>query len=124
MSSSPGNVRTRSNRLCDIQALKWATKAQSSLLSTTAVLNFAVRMQRSKLIALRSEERRVGKECRSLCDWSSDVCSSDLYPGFEVGYEGTIVSSVDDGGLEFRGTDATLKIDRAEIGRASCRERV
>src|SRR5579875_833678 len=28
----------------------------------------------------RSEERRVGKECRSLCDWSSDVCSSDLGP--------------------------------------------
>src|SRR5438034_849163 len=27
---------------------------------------------------LRSEERRVRKECRSLCDWSSDVCSSDL----------------------------------------------
>src|SRR5438034_573867 len=27
---------------------------------------------------LRSEERRVGKETRSLCDWSSDVCSSDL----------------------------------------------
>src|SRR5947207_2415404 len=27
---------------------------------------------------MRSEERRVGKECRSLCDWSSDVCSSDL----------------------------------------------
>src|SRR4030095_6413250 len=26
----------------------------------------------------RSEERRGGKECRSLCDWSSDVCSSDL----------------------------------------------
>src|SRR5579875_622771 len=26
----------------------------------------------------RSEERREGKECRSLCDWSSDVCSSDL----------------------------------------------
>jgi len=26
----------------------------------------------------RSEERRVGKECRSECDWSSDVCSSDL----------------------------------------------
>src|ERR1035437_10109624 len=34
------------------------------------------------LIALasdtRSEERRVGKECRYRCDWSSDVCSSDL----------------------------------------------
>src|SRR6476646_1930355 len=28
--------------------------------------------------AIRSEERRVGKECRSRCDWSSDVCSSDL----------------------------------------------
>src|SRR6202049_189711 len=27
---------------------------------------------------IRSEERRVGKECRSRCDWSSDVCSSDL----------------------------------------------
>src|SRR4030095_13864623 len=27
----------------------------------------------------RSEERRVGKECRSRCDWSSDVCSSDLF---------------------------------------------
>src|SRR5438132_1240613 len=27
----------------------------------------------------RSEERRVGKESRSLCDWSSDVCSSDLF---------------------------------------------
>src|SRR5438034_1209690 len=26
----------------------------------------------------RSEERRVGKEWRSLCDWSSDVFSSDL----------------------------------------------
>src|SRR6202012_4008386 len=29
-------------------------------------------------VETRSEERRVGKECRSLCDWSSDVCSSDL----------------------------------------------
>src|SRR5262252_2743610 len=29
----------------------------------------------------RSEERRVGKECRSRCDWSSDVCSSDLIKG-------------------------------------------
>src|ERR1035441_6755223 len=47
----------------------------------------------------RSEERRVGKECRSrrpnhhsnkrrhtscLSDWSSDVCSSDLIPGAGV----------------------------------------
>src|SRR5437868_918049 len=28
--------------------------------------------------ANRSEERRVGKDCRSKRDWSSDVCSSDL----------------------------------------------
>jgi predicted dehydrogenase len=35
------------------------------------------------------------------------------YPGFQVSYEGTMVSSIDDGGLEFRGTDATLKITRA-----------
>ena len=34
------------------------------------------------------------------------------YPDFEVGYEGTMVSSIDDGGLEFRGTNGTLKIDR------------
>src|ERR1035437_9456806 len=30
------------------------------------------------VVSPRSEERRVGKECRSRCDWSSDVCSSDL----------------------------------------------
>src|SRR5882672_7694074 len=32
----------------------------------------------SSIMSERSEERRVGKECRSRCDWSSDVCSSDL----------------------------------------------
>jgi predicted dehydrogenase len=37
------------------------------------------------------------------------------YPNFEVGYEGTMVSSVDDGGLEFRGTTGTLKIDRSKF---------
>src|SRR5579875_2075862 len=35
----------------------------------------------------RSEERRVGKECRSRCDWSSDVCSSDLYRALAAGAE-------------------------------------
>jgi len=35
------------------------------------------------------------------------------YPGFDVVYEGMMSSSIDDGGLEFRGTEATLKIDRA-----------
>ncbi|HXS77777.1 MAG TPA: Gfo/Idh/MocA family oxidoreductase [Terracidiphilus sp.] len=35
------------------------------------------------------------------------------YPGFDVVYEGMMSSSIDDGGLEFRGTEATLKIDRS-----------
>jgi len=35
------------------------------------------------------------------------------YPGFDVVYEGAMASSIDDGGLEFRGTEATLKINRA-----------
>src|SRR5476649_1536678 len=45
----------------------------------------------------RSEERRVGKECRSRCDWSSDVCSpickagidgAGAGPGFGQGFGG------------------------------------
>ena len=35
------------------------------------------------------------------------------YPGFDVFYEGMMASSIDDGGLEFRGTDATLKLTRS-----------
>jgi predicted dehydrogenase len=35
------------------------------------------------------------------------------YPGFDVVYEGMMNSSIDDGGLEFRGTEATLKLSRA-----------
>jgi len=34
------------------------------------------------------------------------------YPEFDVVYEGMMSSSIDDGGLEFRGTEATLKVDR------------
>ena len=34
------------------------------------------------------------------------------YGGFDVGYEGTMISSIDDGGLEFRGTEGTLKLTR------------
>lgn len=41
--------------------------------------------------------------------------STFRYPGFEVNYEGTMVSSIDDGGLEFRGTEGTLKIDRSQF---------
>ncbi|HJZ63711.1 MAG TPA: Gfo/Idh/MocA family oxidoreductase [Candidatus Acidoferrum sp.] len=35
------------------------------------------------------------------------------YPGFDVVYEGMMASSIDDGGLEFRGTEGTLKINRS-----------
>ena len=35
------------------------------------------------------------------------------YPAFDVVYEGMMSSSIDDGGLEFRGTEATLKINRS-----------
>jgi predicted dehydrogenase len=46
-----------------------------------------------------------------------DTIQSALrYPNFEVGYEGTMVSSIDDGGLEFRGSEATLKVSRGGFG--------
>jgi predicted dehydrogenase len=45
-------------------------------------------------------------------DCPDTIQSALRYPDFEVGYEGTMVSSIDDGGLEFRGTQGTLKIDR------------
>src|SRR5476649_522638 len=72
----------------------------------------------------RSEERRVGKECRSLCDWSSDVCSSDL-SGCGTGsrrcarsdWAGLLRAAPDFG-------NARREDPEWEIGRASCRERV
>src|SRR5476649_1756534 len=72
----------------------------------------------------RSEERRVGKECRSRCDWSSDVCSSDL------------AAHAGPAGLSQRALQQVARSDRrqgrspaglyrpGQIGRASCRERV
>src|SRR6476646_5601330 len=73
---------------------------------------------------VRSEERRVGKECRSRCDWSSDVCSSDLR-----------ITFVDRSSLlphELFPRDFVLGCihfdsparSHGQIGRASCRERV
>ena len=39
------------------------------------------------------------------------------YPGkFMVTFTGAINSNVDDGGIEFRGSEATLKIDRGGVG--------
>jgi predicted dehydrogenase len=45
-------------------------------------------------------------------DCPDTVQAGFRYPGFDVVYEGMMNSSIDDGGLEFRGTEATLKIDR------------
>ena len=45
-------------------------------------------------------------------DCPDTIQAAFRYPGFDVVYEGMMASSIDDGGLEFRGTDATLKIDR------------
>src|SRR5215204_5813398 len=72
----------------------------------------------------RSEERRVGKECRSLCDWSSDVCSSDLDDGAHALHRGADART-DDRHLGDRGVAHALRAELVdEIGRASCRERV
>ena len=45
-------------------------------------------------------------------DCPDTVQAALRYPGFDVVYEGMMASSIDDGGLEFRGTEATLKINR------------
>ena len=46
-------------------------------------------------------------------DCPDTIQAAFRYPGFDVVYEGMMNSSIDDGGLEFRGTDATLKVDRS-----------
>jgi predicted dehydrogenase len=48
-------------------------------------------------------------------DWEcpDTIQAAFRYPGFDVVYEGMMSSSIDDGGLEFRGTRATLKINRS-----------
>ena len=46
-------------------------------------------------------------------DCPDTVQAAFRYPGFDVVYEGMMCSSIDDGGLEFRGTEATLKVDRS-----------
>jgi predicted dehydrogenase len=46
-------------------------------------------------------------------DCPDTIQAAFRYPGFDVVYEGMMSSSIDGGGLEFRGMDATLKIDRS-----------
>jgi predicted dehydrogenase len=45
-------------------------------------------------------------------DCPDTIQAAFRYPGFDVVYEGMMNSSIDDGGIEFRGTEATLKIHR------------
>src|SRR5476649_2915609 len=73
---------------------------------------------------IRSEERRVGKECRSLCDWSSDVCSSDLVrrQGIWLRFLARLGRQGHDPARRPRGSGAIVRAH--QIGRASCRERV
>src|ERR1700720_2887736 len=49
-------------------------------------------------------------------DCPDTVQAAVRYPGFDVVYEGMMASSIDDGGLEFRGTEATLKLNRSGFG--------
>jgi predicted dehydrogenase len=49
-------------------------------------------------------------------DCPDTVQAALRYPGWDVVYEGMMSSSIDDGGLEFRGTEATLKINRSGFG--------
>ncbi|HEY6490366.1 MAG: Gfo/Idh/MocA family oxidoreductase [Terracidiphilus sp.] len=60
-------------------------------------------------MALMLGDKHVFKEW----DCPDTIQAAFRYPGFDVVYEGMMSSSIDDGGLEFRGTEATLKIARA-----------
>src|SRR5437588_643467 len=72
------------------------------------------------------------RHTRSLCDWSSDVCSSDLSPTVSFRSWRPTISGTDElRGLQLRkltvGLDQVLRGNsfyRDQIGRASCRERV
>ncbi len=46
-------------------------------------------------------------------DCPDTIQAAFRYPGFDVVYEGMMSSSIDDGGLEFRGTEGTLKLRRS-----------
>lgn len=54
---------------------------------------------------------------RYVLDWQCpDAINCVLeYPNFMATYHGTMSSSIDDGGLELRGTKATMKLDREQL---------
>src|SRR5476649_1842341 len=110
---------------------EWATFAWTAALS----VSYAMVMVIGPLLGawadahaakktVRSEERRVGKECRSLCDWSSDVCSSDLDVRVDGGALGLVRDGDGDRAAPRRVGRCARGEEDGEIGRASCRERV
>src|SRR4030095_5999933 len=70
----------------------------------------------------RSEERRVGKERRSLWDWSADVCSADLDGKIRAEWTYGVDPNPLQDALGGR-TRSRYPAGDPEIGRASCRER-
>ena len=56
------------------------------------------------------------------CDWSSDVCSSDL--GIVEQGHHRILAAIENGQTTIKGRIDLTKAQLKEIGRASCRERV
>jgi predicted dehydrogenase len=55
---------------------------------------------------------------RYALDWECPdtiTCALDYPKNFSVTYHGTMASSVDDGGLEIRGTKGTMKLDRSHL---------
>jgi predicted dehydrogenase len=55
---------------------------------------------------------------RYALDWECPdtiTCALDYPKNFSVTYHGTMASSVDDGGMEIRGTKGTMKLDRSHL---------
>jgi predicted dehydrogenase len=68
-------------------------------------------------MAMKTDAPRQAQMIGSRYQFTQRDCPDTLeasfeYPGFLVSYDGTMISSVDDGGLEFRGTEATMKLTR------------
>src|SRR5476649_1375318 len=102
---------------------RWRPSASTPAMASR-VCGFLPRSCARSTGGVRSEERRVGKECRSRCDWSSDVCSSDLAHDLDT-LEAVGIDTGDGvAGLRLLASLLRALDRRGQIGRASCRERV
>src|ERR1035437_7384970 len=101
---------------------KWATQ-EGILLDYESNLRGDGEPWARKVVS-RSEERRVGKECRYWRDWSSDVSSSDLHvrKPIQMGHSRRNIARLRIEPARRRGTVG--EESSVKIGRASCRERV